>query len=298
MYVYIDLGGKDLCLLRIGGPGLGNLLFPWARGIVAARKYNAIPIWPTWPQLKIGTYIRGERDKRNYTNTFLANDNYCQGMKKIKCVMSLSKFGLSEDLISDGLYGKDDVFIFSGMDNLFQPIINDHQLVRSELEKIVNPKHFLYRAFDFSNTISVHVRLGDFSEYNKNVSGVSTNMKMPLEWYIDVINQLRRNQSIRVLLFSDGSDDELEPLLKMSNIERVSFGSAIADLLALSYSNIMISSNSTFSMWASYLGRMPVIRPNSLQLYSENECDEVVVNVGGCLPEGFINQLLADQRIF
>ena len=297
MYVYIDLGGKDLCLLRVGGPGLGNLLFPWARGIVAAKKYDAIPIWPTWPQLKIGPYIRRERDKRNYTDTFLATDKYCQGMQKIKCVMCLSKLGVSEDLLKNGLYGKDNVFIFSGMDDFFQPIINDHQIVRSELEKIVHPKHFSYRTFDYSNTISVHVRLGDFSEYDENTSGVSSNMKMPLEWYIEVIDQLRSNQSTKVLIFSDGSDEELELLLKMPNVKRVNFGSAIADLLALSHSNIMISSNSTFSMWASYLGRMPVIRPNNLQLYSEHECDEVEVKIGARLPADFLNQLLADQRI-
>jgi hypothetical protein len=39
----------------------------------------------------------------------------------------------------------------------------------------------------------------------------------------------------------------------------MSFGSAIADLWALSNANVLVASGSTFSMWASYLGRMPVI---------------------------------------
>jgi len=297
MYIYTDLGGKDLCLLRVGGPGLGNLLFPWARGIVAANKYNATPIWPTWPQLKVGPYLRRERDKRNYTDTFVVSDQYCQGLEKVKCVLSLRQQGVSEDVLNNGTYDESNIVVFSGMDGFFRPIINDHKIVKSELEKIVLPKHFSYKAHDFANTISAHVRLGDFAEYDKNASGVTSNMKMPLEWYIDVINQVRSNQSTRVLIFSDGSDDELQPLLEMPGIERADFGSAIADLLALSHSNIMISSNSTFSMWASYLGRMPVIRPNKLNLYSDDECDEVAMEIGGRLPVGFVDQLISDQRI-
>ena len=52
----------------------------------------------------------------------------------------------------------------------------------------------------------------------------------------------------------------------------------MADLLALSRSELLIASGSTFSMWASYLGRMPVIwYPGRLKqkLYFDNEALEV-----------------------
>ena len=62
-------------------------------------------------------------------------------------------------------------------------------------------------------------------------------------------------------MFSDASDEELRPLLGRPNVQRAFFGSSVADLLAMSTASVLIASGSTFSMWAAYLGRMPVIWP-------------------------------------
>src|SRR5208337_4075978 len=48
VYVYPQLHGVDLVFLRIGGVGLGNLLFPFARAVIFAKRYGFRLIAPTW----------------------------------------------------------------------------------------------------------------------------------------------------------------------------------------------------------------------------------------------------------
>ena len=74
-YIYADIGGLDLCFFRLGGPGLCNLLFPWSRMIIEAKKKNLTIIPTTWTSLKIGPYLRSERDKRSYHNFFIFHSN-------------------------------------------------------------------------------------------------------------------------------------------------------------------------------------------------------------------------------
>jgi hypothetical protein len=128
--------------------------------------------------------------------------------------------------------------------------------------------------------------LGDFSTPQNEavLKSGAQNYRIPISWYVDQVKQLRQqvNRDVPVYIFSDGRNDELSELLSLPNCQRISFGSSIADILALSKSNILIASGSTFSMWASYLGRMPVIWYKSQlrqRLYYEKtlvefECDE------------------------
>ena len=158
------------------------------------------------------------------------------------------------------------------IDGYFYPILDDYKFIREQLIRITNPKYLTGMSYDFGDSISVHVRLGDFKV------GMQTT---PLTWFINVANLVRQKFKSRmaIYIFSDGSDSELAPLLELNDSRRISFGSSIADLLALSQSNILIGSKgSTFSMWASYLGRMPVIWPVGglvNRLYTDDYSQEV-----------------------
>lgn len=71
-------------MIRVAGPGLGNLLFDFAGAIVIAEEIDSsYVIWPTWWSVKIGTFIRKERDKRLYLNIFKNTGNYISGIRKI-----------------------------------------------------------------------------------------------------------------------------------------------------------------------------------------------------------------------
>ena len=62
----------------------------------------------------------------------------------------------------------------------------------------------------------------------------------------------------QALVESDGTKEELEPLLKLGNVEFVRPGCAISDLLILARSQVLMASGSSaFSAWASLLGQMP-----------------------------------------
>lgn len=281
MFVYPKLSDYDLFFFRFFGSGLGNLLFPWARAVVHAKNTKSKVIWPTWTQLKIGPIIRRETDKRMYSNLFLKTDKYIGGIKKLSLLLTCKK--ISEN---DSLNCIDDctnlIKIFSGMGDMFKPILKYREFIKNELLSITRKYHLKGYYYDFNGTITVHIRLGDFREtkdLNKLKRGES-NYRIPINWYIEKIENIRDyfKSEIPVYVFSDGKDVELSPILSLRNSKRVFFGSSLADLWALSKSTVLIASNSTFSMWASYLGTMPVIwYKNNVKtkLYNEEiECQE------------------------
>lgn len=151
------------------------------------------------------------------------------------------------------------------MDGLFMPILAQHAQVRDALVQMTKSEHRAGLQCDFTNSVSLHVRLGDFAAtpHQDDPHRPATNTRVPMHWYVDMLQGIRARQgrAVQAYIFSDGTDEELAPLLALDNCLRIGFGSAIADLLALSRAEILIASGSTFSMWASYLGRMPVIWP-------------------------------------
>jgi hypothetical protein len=83
-----------------------------------------------------------------------------------------------------------------------------------------------------------------------------------MTWYVRVIDAIREiaGYEVPVTLFSDGHDRELCELLNLPHVSRSPSDSALADMLTLSKSKLLItSSGSTFSGWASYLGQCPTI---------------------------------------
>ena len=194
---------------------------------------------------------------------------------------------ISESDFLDSHHSKSSLIIFEGIDDLFTPILFDNVYIKNSLFSMVNKKHLKGLDYNFKNTISMHIRLGDF---------VSTSQATPISWFIDVMNLIISKVPYppRVLIFSDGTDAELADLFIYDNVERVTFGSSIADLIGLSRSNVLIASKgSTFSMWASYLGRMPVIWPineNLQKLYYETPLTEVESD-GEELPAKFIDSI-------
>ena len=291
MYLYPKFSGYDFVYFRLLGDGLGNLLFPWARAVSISANYNIPIIAPTWPQFKLGPIIRNEPDKRFYSDLFRHDDCYIKGIKKVNALMRLTKVTeaqlLSQSLPVDSSY----VVYVSGMDNFFSSIINEHVLIKRELLKITKPKH--KKGLNISkNSISVHVRLGDFAksandDTDSQKAGAS-NTQLPISWYKAMILRLRDvlGQDYPVIIWSDDDGERLKELTSMSNTKREFLGSSIADLIGMSSARVLIASGSTFTMWASYLGRMPVIwYPGQLRqrLYLENPDAEIEASESDCL---------------
>jgi hypothetical protein len=75
-----------------------------------------------------------------------------------------------------------------------------------------------------------------------------------------VLGQLRScAPSLPVVVFSDGSDSELRPILGMPGVARARPMSAMDDIWGLASASVLVASSSTFSAWGAFLGNAPVI---------------------------------------
>jgi hypothetical protein len=208
----------------------------------------------------------------------------------MRLLASLPRVSQVEFSSSAKLDGQSHLVEFDQIGPMFDYILGEHDLVKQELWRITRQHHKAALQYDFRNSISVHVRLGDFK-----VESLQT----PIDWFVGAIKEVRRTigSGIRVHIFSDGTDDELRPLLDLPQVSRLGFGSSIADILGLSCANALIANGgSTFSKWASYLGRMPVVWGLGTlyqKLYRENTNAEIEWQPGEAFPEGFTQCLIA-----
>ena len=279
-YVFAKLSKLDCTGVRLGGAGLGNILFPWARSVVFANKHNLVLINTTWRSLKVGPIFRGELDTRGYSDIF--KENNISGIKKFLLLLfgkRIKEKDIKYDQESYSIRPK--ILLFSGMKNQMKDIMYDHKIVKQELLNIITKNNMdSIKHFD-GNGISIHIRMGDFYTPSSEVEirEGKTNCRLPINWYVSIIKKLRAHigQEIKVNVFSDGTDKELQDIVNLSGVKRYYFGSAIADMIALSKSDILIASNSTFSLWASYLGQLPTIwfpGTHKINLFNTNKIYE------------------------
>jgi len=253
-YAFPQLGdGKEFGVFRLGGTGLSNMLFTWARCLVVAHKYGLRRISPTWPQLSPVRWLRREPDKRTYHDLFKVSPDEISGPMRLRLLATrpwVSESQLSKEITPGS------IIVFRKHEGFLAPAVPYWDIVRPELLRIVRPEHKRSLETGFAPEIAIHVRLGDFVHADPSRG----NTRIDLEWYIGILRQLREHLGpLSVALFSDGTDEELAPLLNLAGVSRVTFGSSIADIIGLSCARIFIASGSTFSMWASYLGQMPTI---------------------------------------
>jgi len=246
--------------------GLGNMLFVWARAVLFAQ-LNSIPvIAPNWGTIKIGPYLRGERDKRDY-GSFFSQRYYASKYhyflrfllrQNISYNPAISKIDLSNL--------EPNLFIFNSLPHWSDYFIDlkEHQLfIKHRLVSSLRESVFKSIFSRVAPEIGIHIRMGDFKVLKPGDDFTQLgNVRTPINWYIGLIYAIREvaKFNVPVTLFSDGHDEELSELLKLPNISRPPLASALSDLLTLSRSKLLItSSGSTFSSWASYLGQCPTI---------------------------------------
>jgi len=280
-YTFVSLGRLESFGIRLGGAGLGNILFPWANAIVYAKDNSLIRIQTTWRSLKLGTFIRKEKDKRMYSDLFSGRDG----------IGGLRKFFL--------LNFSNKVKFFSGMDKLFDPFKHEHDFVKSELLRIINPSHITQANKFDGNSIAIHIRMGDFSvpDTENILREGGWNYQLPIGWYKSIITKIREFSKLPIYIFSDAEDVCLKEILDLEGCTRVHFGSAISDMIALSNARLLVASASTFSMWASFLGQTSTIWfPGQMRqkIIKESSLFEGEIDYNDRLPELLINILNDD----
>lgn len=260
LYCYAKLSKFDLLLFRAGGPGLGNLLFPWARAKVISETHNYRMLASTWPQVKIGPILRGELDARNYAGIFKTVPNEVSGFKRLWILLTRKR--VSEFTMNNVKSGQ--ILEFEGMEGMYEAILGHSEFLRNSLISMLarNRISDLTTIHNCKQSIAVHVRFGDFSENNlTTLAKGQVNCRQPIEWYVAAVCSLRKELGADVIvnIFSDAIEEELKPLMALPLVRRISGNTAIEDMLLIGTHKVFVASGSTFSMWGSFLGQLPTI---------------------------------------
>lgn len=262
--VYPALGSYvDLWFARLFGHGLGNCFYSYFHAVVLAESLNATIVSPAWLSLKIGPLLRGASSKRFYWRMFRPFPGEVYGLQKLFTLLSRYRKRTTIEISRSGQPAlvKGALNIVSSRNFTFQGLHQYRDLIRERLLGIVNDPVPKDHCWGQGGYIAVHIRLGDFAAIAdpKVILSGRTNTRIPLSWYLTVVKALRKRYPDRpIYIFSDGKEQELQPLLALG-AKLYRSGSDITDLLAMSGAAILVGSNSTYSRWAVFLGNMPSI---------------------------------------
>lgn len=262
--IYPALGARwDLWFVRLSGHGLGNCFYSYFHAVALAAEFDADIISPPWFSLKSGPLLRRDATKRLYLGMFRPYRGEIHGLRKLWTLLwgYRNRTLIDVDRGARPLLTKHGLYVVSNRNFTFEGLYAHRAAIRERMLGILKgpppPDHTWGR----SGYIAVHVRLGDFAQTAdpKLVTGTVDNLRIPLYWYVNVVRNLRvRLPQKKILVFSDGKESELKPLLELGATLYRS-GSDLTDLLAMSSASILVGSHSSYSRWAAFLGNMPSI---------------------------------------
>ncbi len=255
-------GLPPVCHARLPRTGLGNMLLVWARA-AAFAKLNHLPLITTgFASLRIGPWLRGERQKRIYVADFLPPSPV--GLAHATA-LSLAGRIVREPLVArlpETEDPKGTVYRYESLPDFFLSFAEHRDFLRRRLLAMLTPAR--RRALDDSPppVIGVHVRRGDFGPLAPDHDLSRSLGPTPLSHFIRLIEGIREitRAPLPVTVFSDGSDAELAPLLALPSTTRAPERPAIVDILLLARSRVVLPSAwSTFSLWSAFLSDAPVL---------------------------------------
>ncbi len=284
----------------LGRYGLAHSLGAWGRATVWAHRHEAELIAPFWLRPRIGPYLRRERDKREYFRQFHAGDAI-SGLQRLWLLGRLPKIDVGAGWPDkESLPPMPVVVVFpnkmTGNEDSFYQLCDEGALLRSKLLAITRQRYV--PAAVPGDSVALHVRMGDFrAAAMSEVLGATRNVILPLDWFSDRLHALRAGlgREVPAIIYSDGSDADLEPLLALPSVVRARRREAIGDLLAMGQSAVVISSGSNFSLWGAFLGGAArLCHPAQMlaQMYSDPH-REIESAPGSVLPALFLDAVEA-----
>ena len=272
------LSSADFGLFRTPGPGLGNLLFPIGRALAGARDTGGIFVQPTLRQLKFGTYLRREPDKRTYGD-ILRHRGFSDWRHWFA---SASGRSVTEDA-DEASKREARVVTYAGLRSYFHDLHGARDLIAEWLASRARYEGLLDHQYD----VAVHVRLGDFAA--SNGPSAAPSIRQPMDWYVAAIEEVTssaRARDVRIVVFSDAAPGELRPLIDKFSARVDPGRNAITSLINMSKCQTLITSRSTFSMWAAYLGDVQAIWDEDFDLspfWPVRKSKDSVFSAGGGL---------------
>lgn len=250
IYHSAKLSKFDIGICRSPGPGLGNLMFPLARAIIHSERTGNIMISPTWTQLKIGPFLRREKDKRLYSKEFKAR-NLLEWRNWFRAIF-LPK--VEESQLANHVGHADNYVVrFEGMGDYFKDIYDDRDLIKTWIGRNARKNGEIFESYD----VACHVRLGDFGTEEDPDNKPGHVVRQSWEWYrqaIDEAVKLSNKSNPKIYLFTDeGHAAVVEQLNLPYEVIQDPSKNAITAIINMSRAGIIVTSRSTFSQWAAFM---------------------------------------------
>lgn len=254
---YPVLSRADFVFFRLLGPGLGNLLFPLYRAFQSQKKIGGCLVFPQFFQVKLGPFLRLEKDKRTYIDLFRHRD-IDDVLVHIKAIFADS---IPEERVNqESGHNQIKVIRYEGLKGYFRNLDPEY---RTEFAGYLTQRAaFAKQLHDEideigKHDICVHLRRGDFMPENAQ-EGSSSRMcyRIADDWYVQAVSKaLQKFPEAKVRVFTDSA--ELDPrLLEKLNCTVVDQSrNALHALMKMSAHGAIVASKSSFSLWSAFLGQ-------------------------------------------
>lgn len=246
---------------KLGRFGLGHSLLAWARCYLWTRDQALPMLAPRWRQLRLGPYLRGERDKRQY-QAFFHYPGYVRGLRRAAWLALARSVNVEDRRVGGESPLRPELVVFrndrENNTRYFRELFGRHEELRAELFRVTRPEH--HPARPPASFIAMHVRRGDFQQVSEEqLRSGEGNARLPLHWYVAMLRGLRHHlgEGVSAVVFTDGSAEEVGALLAEPAVSLAPQRSAIHDLLSMSQALVLAGSASGMTMWGSFLGQVP-----------------------------------------
>lgn len=291
----------------MGRTGLGHSLLAWARCVIWCEATGATMLPPLWLRPRLGPYLRGERDKREYFKLFRM-PALTVLLKRAALLVFASKTQSVEGVFKEDIFNAKFLADNSDRWSAHVVVINNAMannevkffhfahghapLLRKRFWEMVKPQ---YHPKPSAPAIALHVRMGDFSIPSSAADLKTNNVRLPIQWYVSVLKLLRRQlgTSFPAIVYSDGSDNDLALLLAEPDVKRAPHQESVTDLMSISSAPVLVASGSGFSLWGAFFGEVPTIHyPGQMKVEILRDTTSTTENDGTMdLPESFLNKI-------
>lgn len=281
----------------VGRHGLGHSLLAWGRCQLWCRDHGAKPLAPRWLRLRVGPWLRRERDKRNYFLLFRSG-NAIGGLRRALILATTGR--IDESDAGKAEHAGSAVAVFRSIpDNDvrrdFGALRGEGAWLRRQLEAMTLPRYL--PKGPAVRHVALHVRMGDFAIADPQaVQGGQQNVRTGTDWFARTLQSLRAalGEELPAIVYSDGRDEELASLLQLPAVTRAPVQSAVTDMLSIARADALIGSGSGFSIWGSLLGDVPRLSAPGQQLVSVLADDraELELQHGAAVPPHFVERVL------
>ena len=248
---------------RLGGFGLGNILFPFCRALCASLEHGAHLLYPHYNQIQPRNFLRELNIKslRNYSYDFNKLKWISLPQNKSAIIFYLNKFE-DETHLDSHKY-----IYFEGLKNYFYDFFEYREIIREffyfSLHRHLKIDH---------KTVAFHIRLGDFLINKQSIS--PEKIRFSFDFFL--------KRSFKIKIFSDSNLSQLKDYINLSELpENVSLErskSPLIDIIGMSQSEFICGSpQSTFVEWARFL-RIGKYDMNSYSLLSKRKYEEMDIS--------------------